>query len=414
MTKNKSKAVNKPQANTAEKKKMPIILIIVACFAAAVVVFGAVLGIIIAVNRSGAVVSYGGVTMDEGEAAYFISRYKVSYISSLRRDGVDAEDTAEFWESSDAGGRTYGELMSEGAVRYLKEIVVGCYLFDRYASLKANDKDAISRAVAEVIDYHASGDRKEFEAEAEKFGFDYSDFKDAVAMLYKATNAFAAIYGEDGSAISSDAAACEEYLAEYSHVKLLFIRTEEKMTKDDEGNEVFTPLTNEEKAKRLATIEAIKASIDAVAAGGDGQMTPAAFDSFMSKHDDGDEAMHNTGYYFHKNAETTAEFAEAFPTVVEKALAMQVGDFAYVEVSIQDEELEGLDGYCFLYKYNASAGAYATKGLEIWFSDFLWDASVSAFADAIDGLIEGASEGKSLAEIDITSIPMNTVFAPRF
>ena len=396
-----------------KKRKVPIILIIVACVVAAALIFGAVLGIIAIVKRSRAVVSYGGVTMDKGEAAFFVSRYKVSHISSLRAKGIAAEDTAEFWASAAEDGVSYGERLNDGAVLYLKEIVVGCYLFDRYASLTGDDRDAISRAVTEVIEYHADGDRDKFEAEAEKLGFDYSDFTDATTMLYKANKAFAAIYGEDGSAISSDATACAEYLNEYSHVKLLFIRTEEKMTKDEEGREVFTPLTDEEKAERFAVIEKIKGAIDAKD-GEDGQMTQTAFESFLQKHGEGDATMDSLGYYFHPNAEMTAEFAEAFPTVVERALAMEKGEFDYAETAVQDEELEGFDGFCFIYKYDASAGAYASDELEIWFSDFLWDASVASFTEAMDELIAAADEGKRILEVDAVNIPMNTVFAPKF
>lgn len=392
------------------------LIIFVAVFLSLALVFAATLGIIAIVKNASSVVSYEGVTMTKPIASFFISRFKVEYISALRASGVNASDTEVFWASKDDTGAAYGEKFRTLAEQYLKEIVATAYLFDRYSKLERTDKDAIKATCRDVLEYQAGGDEDVFNDMAAKYGFDYDSFCDAVEMLYKSTRAYTIIYGADGTGVYGDTESCEKYLAEYSHVQFIFIRTEQKLTTDPDGNSILVNLTDKERAERANLIAMLSAAIEAIKTDSDGQMTPAMFEIYLDgEYNDGDTSMTKTGYYLHENAETTAEFAEAFPEVVREALKMEIGEFSKVQTSVVDEDnLIGMDGVCFIYKYAPVRGAYATPSLERWFSDFYSDASEHLFVDAVSTLIADAETTEKFSEIDVVAIPKNTEFVPRF
>jgi hypothetical protein len=392
------------------------LLIFVAAFLALALVFGATLGIITAIKRANSVVSYDGVTMTKPVASFFISRFKVEYISALRASGVNALDTPAFWASNDDSGEEYGEKFKALAVQYLKEIVSTAYLFDRYSGLTKSDKEKIQKTCADVLEFQAGGDKDRFDEMAAQYGFDYASFCDAVELLYKSTSSYSAIYGADGTGLYNDPASCEKYLSEYSHVQLIFIRTEKKLTTDSDGKSILVDMTDAEKEEKLKIIDTLAGAIDAIGSGADGQMSPAMFEIYLDKkYNDGDTEMNSTGYYFHEDSETTAEFAEAFPEVVKLALKMKNGQFEKVVTKTVDEEnLIGMDAVCFIYKYAPVAGAYKTPSLERWFSDFYSDASARMFVDSVSSLIADAVVSDKLAELDVIAIPKNTDLVPRF
>ena len=392
--------------NKKNKGKNKALLIFTVSFLALVLIFGIVLGSIAIAKNAGAVVAYEGVTMDEKVASFFLSRFKVEYISSLLASGVsDADDTEEFWSSEYKNGQTHGARYVDFAKKYLKEVVVAAYLFDRYSSLTSSDKEKIADTVSEVLTYHADGDENTFDSRAETFGFDYDSFVDAAELLYKSNRAFTVIYGSDGAKIAADSVACSDYLNEYSHVKLLFVRTEEKLTTDVHGDEVTVPLDEEEKAERRRRLAEIREAIYAWENNTDGQMTPQSFEYYLDKYGEGDSSMDAIGYYFHKNAAATKEMAEEMPDLVNAALTMELDAFREVPVSI---------GVCFVYKYECTDGAYANDDLDIWFSDFYSHAAVNMYIKSINSLVPDAQIKERIEEIDILAIPENTLFVPRF
>lgn len=392
------------------------LIIFIAAFLSLALVFGATLGVIAIVKRAGSVVSYDGVTMNKEVASFFISRFKVEYISALRSSGVNVTDTEAFWNSKDDTGATYGESFRTLAEQYLKEVVATAYLFDRYAKLNKEDKEKIKATCRDVLEYQAGGDEDKFNEIAAKYGFDYDSFCDAVELLYKSTSSYSAIYGADGTGIYGDNASCEKYLSEYSHVQFIFIRTAQKLTTDSDGNTVLVDLTESERAERAALIDTLAKAIDSTKTGADGQMTPAMFEIYLDKkYNDGDTSMNSTGYYLHENAETTAELAIAFPEVVKVALEMENGQFEKVVTTMVDEDnLIGMDAVCFIYKYAPTSGAYKTPSLERWFSDFYSDASEKMFVESVSALIKDAKTTDKLSELDIVAIPKNTELVPRF
>ncbi len=399
-------------APTKERSKNKIWIIAVAAVLAVAIAVCAALGIALAVRNSSSVMYYDGVTISEGAAAYFISRFKVDYLSAFASLGATDSDT--FWSSEREGGGSYAEHFDGLATAYLKELTVTAALFDRYHRLDSNDKAIIKRSAESVLEYQAGGDKDAFNKEAEKYGFDYDSFLDAVEILYKSYNSYSMIYGTDGAGVASDRSACEEFLSEYSHVKLMFIRTEEKLVVGVNGEEELVKLSEDEIEQRELRAATLRSAILALKNNEDGQITPQMFNLYLKEYGDGDPIMDEHGYYFHEDSELTTEFAEAFPEVVNAALNMRIGEYAEVRTHLQDaDENIGFEGYCFIYKYPVTEGAYADEELESWFSDFYKHASEFSYAGAIEKLVPDIRLGEKFDALSPVSVPKNTTLVLR-
>lgn len=396
------------------KKKHGFLIIFVCIFLVLTVAFGIFFGVRAAVKNSRAAVSFKGQTMDGEVVSFFISYYKYRYMSMLSSAGVkDVEDTPGFWRTDAGEGKTYGELLKEAAAEYIRQVMVANYLYDRYGTLSSSEKKSISDARRNLVEYKADGSKKAFDKEAEKYGFSYSSFYDACVMLYKANAAKSVIYGTSGSAIAEYPELASRYLSEYSHVKLLFIRTETDFKVDEDGNRITgndgyyetRELTAEEKAERQAVINEIRGYIAAIGTDED-EMSPELFDYYLSHYDGGDADMHGEGYYFHKNAEFTAGFANTVSSdVVTRALAMSVGSFAEVKVDF---------GVCFIYKYEVTAGAYSSSRVEDCFTDFYSDAATALFEESLAAYTPDVVFNDRFYDIDIITLPYNYIYLPQF
>ena len=392
-----------------------ILFISAAVFLALALLFGAVLGTVVAVRESRAVVSYRGATVTEEELCFFVSAIKPSYIAALKAEGyTEAADMASFWVQKYDGEMSHGDRFIAFVKDYLAEIAVCEYLFDKYSSLDAYDRERIDTAVTETLDFKANGDISEFNRLAEEYGFDYDSFKSAARILYKAQMAYSRIYGSGGESLIYATDECEKYLAEYDHVKLLFIRTETKFltdaygerVPDASGNDTLVPLTDEERAERAALIAEIRAAVDGYKTGADVQMSSESFDIYLAEHGEGDKTMNACGYYFHKDSAYTKEFSEEFSEIVKLASEMEIGDFDEVKTSV---------GVCFVYKYKPTAGAYIQKATEVFFGDFFANGSVSLFAETVDGLVPYAKVKTDKYGFEaVLDIPKNSIFIPRF
>lgn len=404
---------NLVQKNEGKFKNNKFLMTFICIFLALVLILGATLATVSAVKKTKAVAIYKGQSMTVEVASFFASYYKYTFISALIRSGVEGvEDSPGFWNKDAGDGKKYLDLLSEGANEYIKQIIVGNYLYDRYGRLKSADKDRISKAVNELIEYKADGSKKKFNELTSAYGFDYSSFADAVAMLYKASTAQNMIYGNDGANVSNFPEQAAEYLSEYSHVKLLFIRTQDKFVYEngkrvvgDDGNYLLIPLTSEEKADRERVISEVRAAISAIENGTGVGMNAEMFDFYLKNHDEGDEDMHADGYYFSKNSSFTSEFSEAFKNIVDKSYEMKTESYAEIPLDF---------GVCFIYKTEPTPAAYATGLSKACFSDFYSDASDFLFAKSITELSHEVELREKISEIDFLTLPYNYAFLPNF
>lgn len=380
-----------------------------------VLIFGVTLGIILGVKNARARFSYGGVRIEEGESAFLSAAFKYSFVSQNASKG--AEDTPEFWNSLYKEGVTYGDFLRSETEKYIKEVVVKNYLFDSFCELTLTDEVAIKRTVKEVLEFRAEGSVEKFDEIYREFGFDYEDFENGAELLYKAQVVGDVIYGVDGAKMKSFTEECDRYFEKYSHVKLLFIRTEDKFlldangnrVTDDNGKDTLIPLTDTEKAEINSLLSEIREAIDAYENKSSGlRMTPEYFDLLLAQNGDGDPALNASGYYFSPESSFTAEFAGAndkLLEIVKRSLSMERESYA---------ELPYSGGVCFIYKYENTDGAYTDTSADGFFSDFYSLAAENAFADAIGELLPEVKISDKFSDIDLVSMPTKNMFIPRF
>lgn len=407
------------KSNTGKKKPSRVVIIFVSVFVGALIIFGIVMGVISAVKYNNSVYSYNGTGMDGRVAAFFTSRYKVDYFSALRSEGHNPTDDEEFWASEYKDGVSYRESFSQLLEAHLKEILVANYIFDNCRSLTSEDKDEINNTVSEVLEYKADGSVAKFNEMAEPYGFDYNSFKSAVTMYYKASNAFLAMFGEDGVNVSSDATVCGSYLNEYTHVSLIIVRESTELNKIEGEGDKNAYLGESEKAERLEYISAIHSAVEAYKNDSDGKMTTTSFAGWLDDEENSATTWREIGYYFNENAERTAEFRELFPDVVKRAYEMEMYSFDEVEMTLVLEMEDGGEYeekiHVFMYKYPPVEGAYADDdAANYWFSDFYTDAAVFIYTRYLNEYRDGVQRAGYYDKFDAEKIPVNIELVPRF
>ena len=408
---------NKTAENTIAQKYgfNRFLTIFVVIFVGLALVLGIVLGAVTLSKKSKAAVIYETSLIGREEASFFVGYYKMLYMASLTRSGVsEVEDTLSFWNKTDPDeNKTYGEILSEGAEDYLRQIAVASYLYDRATSLTKAEKERISSACKELVNFRADGDKSVFETLVSDYGFSYAALCRAAEMLYKANSLGAVLYGEDGKNIANYPEYAEEYLNKYTHVKLLIIRTEQTFVVDENGEKVadengvykLAPLSADAKAKRLALISEIRGYIDAI--GTDkAQMGATMFNTYLEAHDEEDKNMRADGYYFKDGTYYTAEFSRAYSDkIINKAYEMSLDSFAEVELDY---------GVCFIYKYQPTAKAYLNSPSEDCFIDFYSLAANELLVKNIDKYTAEVTFTEKFGDIDPIMLPYNYDFIPKF
>ncbi len=386
---------------TKKPKKNKFLLIFICIFLSLVLLFGAGLGITTAVLNSNAVVRYGSCRIDRGEARYLAAYYKGVYIRSLVADGVSAYDTPYFWNSEAENGKTHLQNLKESFGDYLSYLVITNTIFDDNSSLGKADRKIIERTSKQILSSSNADTKEKFNAQFKPYGYGYADFLDALEIIYKSEGAINALYGLDGEMLREMDDECNEYLDEYAHTYLIFIRRNTAFIVDGEGNRVpdkngndsMRDLTEEEKAQREEMINTLRTYI------AEDRMSAETLRYYLER-SDGDKSMHLKGYYFNENAEATKDFAEVFPEIVSKAYEMRIGEYAEVECP-------EIDGVCFIYKDEAVRGAYLDTE-DPFFSDFYKNATAYLFPRLIEDMEEEVIFGKNFDKLDLLSIPKDT------
>ena len=143
---------NTKTVRKTDKNGHSLIFTVIGVLIAAVIVLGIAVGAVIGVRNSRAVMRYEGVRLNEGELNYLLFSYKYDFLASFsEKDGVIVSNSQGFFESTEPeSGRSYGELLNEWGTAYVKTVMVGAYLFDRYSSLDKNIKERLDSAVEEI------------------------------------------------------------------------------------------------------------------------------------------------------------------------------------------------------------------------------------------------------------------------
>lgn len=385
---------NKIQKAMAERRWL---VVAVAIFVAAVLLFGIVFGTIVTVRQSRAVLSYRGTTVDREMYAYFAATLKSKYLAVF---DVSYSEADRFFDTDAGDGLTHGEAFAALCENYVREVLVGAALYDRFAVVSDAATAVIRRTQGDVLKNF--GSQSEFNARAAQYGFDYDAFCRASVLLYKAWSAADVQYGVDGSKMKTDAGACQDFLQEnYAHVKLLFIRTESKFLLDENGERVTegnmdqtVPLTEQERAQREEIVTALRRAIEQDNA----EVAYFTYNDYLSRYDDGEAKYRTSGYYFSIDPMSayTGEFSAEFPTVVATACTMAVGSYAEVDTSI---------GKCFLYRYPVAEGAYADANLSEMFEDFYGYAATALHAETLRALSGGVQKHAAFDRSDLHGYP---------
>lgn len=407
--KRKKKKLTKEEVH---KPKRKFLLMFVCIFVAIVLIFGVVLGIVSSMKRAKAAVSYRDEIMDKEVASFFATLYKYEYMSALRKAGAYPEDTYAFWNKDSGNGKSYGEMLVEGTRGYMAQILVTNYLYDKYAELTSAERELISEAAENTLNDKAGGSKGKFNEEASIFGFSYSAFREATEMLYKAAMAESVFCGENGENMQSQTELVKEYISEYSHVKLLFIRTDKTYVLDEDGNRVtldggsyqMRELSEKEKEERALLIEEIDSLIAAIGTG-EMAMSKDTFDYYVSEYDEGDPNMHSSGYYFHPDADFSIAYDENFEEITDKVYATSVGGFSKAEEDF---------GVCYIYKYEPTSADIEVDALKNCFADFYTNLAGEFFAETLAELMDEVEYSDIFDEVDVLDLPYNYDFIPVF
>ena len=407
MVKDKINVKADKNASSAEKKKKSRFLTTFICiFLGVVIVLGGVMGVMIGVRNARALVRYDNVTMDEGVVNYFASRLKDLYLDRI----TPSADNDAFW-STDAGeGKTHGEILREQFHTYISDIAVANRLFYKYSSLTIADEECIAKSVDWFMRLHAGGSVATFNNLAQPYGFDYDDFVKATEMQYKAEKAKLVIYGASGENLGADTESdrCYTYLQKYSHVALVFIGTEYKNVWNGETGKLDKELIGEaELDERHELIDRIDTLITNLMEDNEGDwMSTDYFESLLGSYES-DPDMKECGYYFRRGTEYTEIFYERFAPVVDKALEMEIGEYARVDLNVEPEGGDyGFVGTCFIYKYEPQWGAWLDKD-NLFLSDFLPLASNYYYTEDLKEFSEDVIFSEAFKLIDPLATPRN-------
>ena len=398
------------KAKVRLQRGQKILLIFVAAFLLAAVIFATVLGAVTAARQARSAVEYGGVTMDEMTASYFASYYKYLYIAELRMQDIDAYDDIEFWQTADANGVTYGSLLISGTRSFISDVLLANYYFGRYATLTAEEKRMLDGYSETVL---SRFDESSVDSVLDACGIDERTVRRAIEMHYKATRAKSVIYGVGGVTLASYPDECEKYLREYSRVKLLFIRKKDTFVLDENGNRIveggrdkLRDLTAEELAERAELMQRIDEEIRGYEVGGDVQITEELFESYIKQYGEGEKDKTESGYYFSAYSVYTAAFAEDVSAdIVRAALEMELEEYRKVDAGF---------AICYIYKCPVESGAYVDSSEEGFFADFYSDAADFHFANTLEDMREDVIFTGKLTEEDIIGVSYDSDLYMKF
>ncbi len=433
------KIVKNKKNDGGPKGKKNVLLIVVSAVVGLALILGTVLGIINFLDARNAVMEYEGVRMDEKVASYLVSVYKPVYLAELKNPGKRnisyATDSEEFWSMQDPDGSgTFGEGFKRASEQYLKEILVGTYLYDKNTKMTPKTKEAIKKSADQVLEYHygTQGFDVLFAKDAEKMGYDYEAYQEAAQMLYKSSHAWEVIYGSSGEAAVKFSAECNEFLnIAYSHVTLAFVRTKTTFKLDENGNRVsesgkpvLEELTYTEADKRNGKITSVKSMIDDYNNGrASSDALTSATVAELAKEYKTDQSLSRIekGYYFSPYSEyTTKSFLDEYDKdglnkIVSTALSLSLNKdgeaYAYVDLSLSSSEKNGKESVtCFIYKSAPAKNAYADLDLSDFFTDFFADAAELYFyPKEVKARCESVEVKEKFYGMPISAIPQNNI-----
>ncbi len=292
------------------------------------------------------VVSFRSVRVSDDLYAYWQARYRYEYLILYQSEG--ARDTDAFWDSykDEATALTWRQDCADTTELLVSRILIGAYLFDQNGySLTEGQRSAIETTLSDRLAVF-SGDKKNYNAAAEKYGFTYQSAKKA------------AVYEAKANLLASYATASDEEVQAYyeeQYVRIRIILT----SNADHADYIRGALTGETDAEARMSLF-------------DGLASDTAYNR------DPGSATYPAGYYFATASAFTESYQKELPEVVERVFSLEkAGDWT---------ELACEDGTRFICRYTLpEQPAYENTANENFFSDLAHDAAAACFLKTLDG-----------------------------
>ena len=405
---------------SSKDKTKRIVIITVSALVGLAILIGAVLGIVLAVQNASYAVVKDGVGITEGVAnylaAYFKSDYKALLQKQLQGTGVTVTDTEAFWSQKihPDVATTYGDYLKLYVEDAVKSLVCANVIFNASAKLDYEDRAEIAVATEEILNYHADGKKDVFNAECEKYGFNYDDFVTASELLYKGAMLKSKLFGASSEKVTLYTDECTEFFSDYRRVKLLYIRTDKKISYingEAQLNEDGTYKLDDiepgsgEYQERMNDIEKLQGIID-------GEYDYALFDELWQKYEkENNKELY--GCYLYEESKFTQTLGNKYKSVVDTALSLNSNEIARVDDSSSDDN-NSFIGSVFVYCVPNESGAYSKTDDYGYFEDF----KSLAASGIIETMIEESQRSVELRDkwnaLDIINIPYLMTFIAEF
>jgi len=406
--------------SAGKKKTKKIVIIAVSALVGLAILLGAVLGIILGIRSASYAVYMNGVGVSEGAANYLAAYFKTDYqailANELKGTGIEVSDTEQFWNKKihPDVATTYGDYLSIYVEDSVRSLVTANVIFDSTLKLDYEDKAEIAVATEAILNYHADGDVRTFNADCEKYGFDYDDFVEATELLYKGGMLRNKLFGKSGEKMSLYPEECESFFEDYKRVKLLFIRTDKMVSYNNgvpEFNEDGTyklididPASGEY-AERMEDIEKLNGIIN-------GTYDFALFDDMWKKYEkENNKELY--GCYLRSGSSFTSTLRKKYTKVVSEALLLSDGEMIKIDDNDSNDE-NSFIGTVFVYCDGKEPGAYSKSDEYGYFSDFNYLAATYVTEKMIADKENEVEFREKWESIDIVHLPYLLTYVAKF
>ncbi len=333
-----------------------IFLITAAAYVALVILAASILGIVVDQRL---VASYNTARVDKEMYAYFQAQQRYQYVVEIANTEAYADDTPLFWRgiADKESGKTHNQVVEKQVRDYVAAVVASAYLFDQYGfTLTDDDRDAVEANINQIVEYRFKGDKKAYDACAEKYGFDLAAATRAELLVRKLN---IIMVNMSADLIQSDA----HYASQYVRVKMVCVNV------DSPGySETCTMLR----------MDLARPDSEETLAAGEDEFSDAVVGNLNA-----DDALRNNpeGYYFGRDEVFTEAIREELPEVVDAAFAIEkVGEYKEITIDVANDETGKTETRTyFIRRYPLAPFAYLESDYEDFFENFDTNASMEYY-----------------------------------
>ena len=148
-----------------------------------------VTGAFVVIRKLRSAVYYDDIILDKGSVTYLVAYYKLVYVEQLKSEVITAEDSSEFWSSTREEGQSWGDHFNSSFEDYIRTMTAYAWIYSRQSGYTPENKLYVRQCADKILNDNHGGTRRGFNAKSREIGFDYNDFCNVVAFLYKSGSA---------------------------------------------------------------------------------------------------------------------------------------------------------------------------------------------------------------------------------